>query len=103
MLENVNANIFGFTNMRTNMQNKKARQQGQAGDKYRGWKRMAVRAFVLAAAMPFPVHGADVRAAAQAHARRLVAQLTLDEKIDQLLNVAPAVPRLGIPAYNWWT
>jgi beta-glucosidase len=29
--------------------------------------------------------------------------MTLDEKIDQLLNVAPALPRLGIPAYNWWT
>src|SRR3954447_16144655 len=40
---------------------------------------------------------ADERAAA------LVAQLTLDEKVDQLLNGAPAIPRLGIPAYNWWT
>jgi beta-glucosidase len=40
---------------------------------------------------------ADTRAAA------LVAQLTLDEKLEQLLNVAPAIPRLGIPAYNWWT
>ena len=40
---------------------------------------------------------ADQKAAA------LVAQLTLDEKVDQLLNVAPAIPRLGIPAYNWWT
>src|SRR3954465_7130319 len=33
----------------------------------------------------------------------LVAQLALDEKVEQLLNVAPAIPRLGIPAYNWWT
>ena len=23
--------------------------------------------------------------------------------MDQLVNVAPAIPRLGIPAYNWWT
>ncbi|MGN6122574.1 MAG: hypothetical protein ACTHOJ_06420, partial [Sphingomonas oligoaromativorans] len=36
-------------------------------------------------------------------ARTLVARMTLDEKIGQLLNVAPAIPRLGIPAYNWWT
>jgi beta-glucosidase len=36
-------------------------------------------------------------------ARDLVAALTLDEKLEQLLNGAPAVPRLGIPAYNWWT
>jgi beta-glucosidase len=32
----------------------------------------------------------------------LVARLTLDEKISQLLHDAPAIPRLGIPAYNWW-
>mgnify|MGYP003380370568 CR=1 FL=1 len=31
----------------------------------------------------------------------LLARLTLDEKIDQLGHSAPAVPRLGIPAYNW--
>src|SRR3546814_18308663 len=29
--------------------------------------------------------------------------MTLDEKLPQLLNVAPAIPRLGIPRYNWWT
>ncbi len=40
---------------------------------------------------------------ADQEAAALVAQLTLDEKVDQLLNVAPAIPRLGIPAYNWWT
>ncbi len=32
----------------------------------------------------------------------LVSRLTLDEKIAQLVHDAPAVPRLGIPAYNWW-
>ncbi len=32
----------------------------------------------------------------------LVAQLTLDEKVGQMLNSAPAIPRLKIPAYNWW-
>ena len=36
-------------------------------------------------------------------ARALVARMTLDEKLPQLLNVAPAIPRLGVPAYNWWT
>jgi beta-glucosidase len=64
-------------------------------------------AIVLAAAFPAITHGADVRsdprADADTRARALVAQLTLDEKIGQLLNVAPALPRLGIPAYNWWT
>jgi len=32
----------------------------------------------------------------------LVGRLTLDEKIAQMLYTAPAIERLGIPAYNWW-
>jgi beta-glucosidase len=33
----------------------------------------------------------------------LVGRLTLEEKVAQMLNHAPAVPRLGIPAYDWWS
>ncbi len=40
---------------------------------------------------------------AEQMARTIVARMTLDEKLPQLLNVAPAIPRLGVPAYNWWT
>ncbi|XVE60465.1 hypothetical protein DITRI_Ditri05aG0130800 [Diplodiscus trichospermus] len=36
-------------------------------------------------------------------ARDLVSRLTLDEKISQLVNSAPAIPHLGIPAYEWWS
>jgi beta-glucosidase len=32
----------------------------------------------------------------------LVAQMTLDEKAAQMQNHAPAIPRLGIPAYDYW-
>ena len=32
----------------------------------------------------------------------LVARLTLPEKINQLLHENNAIPRLGVPAYNWW-
>ena len=32
----------------------------------------------------------------------LVSHMTLQEKADQLLYTAPAIPRLGIPAYTWW-
>ncbi|MDN3492726.1 glycoside hydrolase family 3 protein [Winogradskyella bathintestinalis] len=32
----------------------------------------------------------------------LVQQMTLEEKIAQLGNNAPAIPRLGILPYNWW-
>jgi len=47
--------------------------------------------------------GAGTVARSEKLAAELVGRMTLDEKIDQLLNVAPAIPRLGIPAYNWWT
>lgn len=32
----------------------------------------------------------------------LVSKLTLEEKVAQMLNAAPAIQRLGIPAYDWW-
>jgi len=35
-------------------------------------------------------------------ARDLVSRMTLEEKVSQMLFNAPAIPRLGIPAYNWW-
>ena len=38
----------------------------------------------------------------EARAKDLVSRLTLDEKIAQLMNDAPAIQRLGVPAYNWW-
>ena len=36
-------------------------------------------------------------------ARDLVGRMTLEEKSHQLGHAAPAIPRLGIPAYNWWS
>ena len=47
--------------------------------------------------------GRSFRDLADKKAVALVQQMTLDEKVYQLMNVAPAIPRLGIPAYNWWT
>ena len=32
----------------------------------------------------------------------LVSRMTLEEEVSQMQDVAPAIPRLGIPAYNWW-
>lgn len=42
------------------------------------------------------------REEARKRARDLVSQMTLEEKASQLRYDAPAIPRLGIPAYNWW-
>jgi beta-glucosidase len=32
----------------------------------------------------------------------LVSRMTLEEKVSQMKDVAPAIERLGVPAYNWW-
>ena len=42
------------------------------------------------------------REEALARAKALVQQMTLEEKASQLRYDAPAIERLGIPAYNWW-
>jgi beta-glucosidase len=44
----------------------------------------------------------DPNAALQERVQDLLARLTLDEKISQMTSQAAAVPRLGIPAYNFW-
>jgi beta-glucosidase len=33
----------------------------------------------------------------------LISRMTLDEKVSQMMNDSPAIPRLGIPKYDWWT
>ncbi len=35
-------------------------------------------------------------------AKDLVGKMTLAEKLAQMRYDAPAIPRLGVPAYNWW-
>ena len=34
--------------------------------------------------------------------RALVEAMTLEEKVSQMVDQAPAIPRLGVPAYGWW-
>jgi len=34
--------------------------------------------------------------------KELISQMTLEEKVSQLVHTSPAIPRLGIPEYNWW-
>jgi beta-glucosidase len=44
----------------------------------------------------------DISATAEERAADLVARMTLEEKVSQMQNSAPAIPHLGIPAYDWW-
>ena len=38
----------------------------------------------------------------ETRAQDLVSRMTLEEKAHQAGHTAPAIPRLGVPAYNWW-
>jgi beta-glucosidase len=33
----------------------------------------------------------------------LVSRMTLEEKVRQMQHAAPAIPRLGVPSYDWWS
>ncbi len=44
----------------------------------------------------------DTNLTFEERAGALVSRMTLDEKISQMQSNAPGIPRLGVPAYNWW-
>jgi len=44
----------------------------------------------------------DVNRSFEDRAADLVSRMTLEEKVSQMGNVAPAIPRLGLPEYDWW-
>jgi beta-glucosidase len=54
--------------------------------------------FALAAPPPY----LDPDLPAEKRAADLVARMTLEERVLQMQNSAPAIPRLGVPAYDWW-
>jgi beta-glucosidase len=39
---------------------------------------------------------------AEQRADDLISRMTLEEKVGQTGHIAPAIPRLRVPAYNWW-
>jgi beta-glucosidase len=53
------------------------------------------------AADPDPAYR-DTSRSFEDRAADLVSRMTLEEKIAQLQNDTPAIPRLGIPSYEWW-
>src|ERR1700738_4916199 len=77
-------------------------------------KRTGLRIFaaVLASAAAVWMAGAqdaqkppylDTSLSAEQRAADLVHRMTLEEKGTQLLNQARAIPRLNVPAYDWWS
>ena len=57
----------------------------------------------IVACNPAPCVCLDASAPVLERVRDLVKRMTLDEKVSQLMNRAPAIPRLGVPEYNWWS
>ncbi|KAF9255300.1 glycoside hydrolase family 3 protein [Marasmius fiardii PR-910] len=45
----------------------------------------------------------DASAPSIDRAKALAAELTVVELIQNMINVSPGVPRLGLPPYNWWS
>src|SRR5579859_26622 len=45
----------------------------------------------------------DIKLSPEQRAAALVRQMTLEEKATQLVNQARAIPRLNVPAYDWWS
>ncbi|WEK02016.1 MAG: glycoside hydrolase family 3 C-terminal domain-containing protein [Candidatus Sphingomonas phytovorans] len=73
---------------------------------------MKFKLLAAAATVSFLVSGAafaqdvpatrDAGGSVEQRAAALVAKMTLEEKAAQLGHTAPAIPRLGVPRYNWW-
>lgn len=74
------------------------------------FKRNRLKNFVWLAVIPFsglmaqtddyPFRNPDLPL--EVRVQDIISRLTLDEKVELMKHAAPAVPRLGIPAYNWW-
>ena len=64
----------------------------------------SVAVFVIGAVpcLAQPPSYLDRNLSPESRARDLVSRMTLEEKVPQMQSTAPAIPRLGVSAYNWW-
>jgi beta-glucosidase len=69
-----------------------------------GSSKLALLAFAALCAIPAqpPPLYQNPSAPMEKRVDDLVSRMTLPEKISQLMNDSAAIPRLNIPAYNWW-
>lgn len=54
--------------------------------------------FAIAQKLPYQ----DTNLPFEERVNDLVSRMTLEEKVSQMVDQAPAIPRLNIPEYNWW-
>src|SRR6185437_4681467 len=68
---------------------------------YRRIRLMGMRLLFIAVLLSGCLWAQDT-APPETRAAELVSRMTLAEKVSQMQDTAPAIPRLGIPAYGWW-
>ena len=56
----------------------------------------------LIAQAPKPLPYMDPSLPTEKRVDDLVSRMTLDEKVTQTINTSAAIPRLNVPAYDWW-
>ena len=56
-----------------------------------------------AAAPSYPFPWLDPSLPIDQRVSSFIANLTVDEKVSLLQNSNPAIPRIGLPAYDWWS
>jgi beta-glucosidase len=68
-------------------------------------KELILSAFLLSAiilhAQQYPFQNASL--SSEERAKDLISRLTLEEKAALMCDVSEAIPRLGIPKFNWWS
>ena len=82
-----------------------AMKMGASMNKLR-FKTLAVSAMLSMSALPAWSQTAtyqDPNRSFEDRATDLVSRMTLAEKVSQMQNDAPAIPRLGVSAYDWWS
>lgn len=62
---------------------------------------LAISAAAVAFSQPYPYQNPDLTA--EERAADLCSRLTLEEKVQLMTNGSPAIPRLGIPKFEWWS
>ena len=63
---------------------------------------LGLAASVAAMSVAAQVPTGDLTLTSEQRAAALVSKMTLEEKAAQVGHTAPAIPRLGVPQYNWW-
>lgn len=72
------------------------------GGSERAWQVRARSVVGVLALTALPATPAAQAPSFEQRAADLVSRMALEEKVSQMMDRAPAIPRLGIPEYNWW-